>query len=162
MSSRNIIAICQRNILRYSNDCAGFVRAVAGACGVLLIGDANSIVGLLKTGQFLSDGTAAQQAAASGQLVIAGVCAPRHGHVAVVVDGPIRAGKYPYAFWGRYHELAAAGISANVGFTRGHGTLNFAFDADKLDLVQYASFSPVASLLPAHGSEEGHLLHTFT
>jgi hypothetical protein len=53
MSSRDIIAVCQRNIALFSNDCSGFVRAVANACGVFIVGDANAIAESLDFGKRL-------------------------------------------------------------------------------------------------------------
>lgn len=162
MSARDIIALCQRHIAQYPNDCAGFVRAVAEACGVILLGNANSIVSFLNTGISLQTGVAARQAASAGQLVIAGLSAPGHGHVVVVVDGPLNRGKYPYAFWGQYHGLSVSGKTMNVGFTRGHGTLNYAFSPADRDKVKYSTFKPLETLLPRARSNEGYLLYTFT
>jgi hypothetical protein len=163
MSSRDIIAVCQRHIYRHPNDCAAFVKAVADTCGVLLAGDANAIAGMVKSGcgRSLPNGLSAKVAAANGELVIAGVQAPGHGHVVVIVDGPNR-GKYPYAFWGQYHGLTIDGVSQNIGFTRGHGTLNYAFKSPALDAVVFAAFTPVATLLPELAPNEGYLIHTFS
>ena len=41
MSARDIIALCQRNIHRFPDDCAAFARSVANQCGVILTGNAN-------------------------------------------------------------------------------------------------------------------------
>lgn len=41
MSARDIIALCQRNIHRFPDDCAAFARFVANQCGVILTGNAN-------------------------------------------------------------------------------------------------------------------------
>ena len=77
MSARDIIAACQRHLPAHANDCAGFVRAVAQECGVLLVGDANSLVGLIRmSGRRLADGRAAAEAAANGELVVTGAAAP--------------------------------------------------------------------------------------
>ena len=82
MSARDIIAVCQRNIVLHPDDCSGFVRAVAAECGVIAIGDANLLVSSLDYGKRLPDGIAALEAAAAGDLVIAGRQAAHHGHVA--------------------------------------------------------------------------------
>jgi hypothetical protein len=161
MSGTDIIASCQHHLAGHPNDCSGFVRAVAGDCGVLLTGDANWIVFLLGTGVRLHDGAAARQAAAAGQLVIGGLEAPRHGHVVVVVDGPLNRGRYPYAFWGRYRGFAAQGMSMNVGFTQGHGTVNYAFDVHDRDLVKYAAFQPSLTTMRRARESEGRLVYTF-
>ena len=162
MSARDIIAVCQRCIGRHPNDCAGFVKDVADACGVLLTGNANAITNMLSTGRSLSGGAAARQAAIEGNLVIGGVRAPGHGHVVVVVDGPLNRGRYPYAFWGQYSGMKIGGVTYNVGITRGHGNLNYAFRNPVLDSVIYAAFPPVAFLLPKAGPNEGIILQTFT
>ena len=163
MLARDIIAACQRNLLEFSNDCSGFVRAVADECGVLLTGDANEIVDTLAGSSYpLADGVAAATAARRGDLVVGGVKASGHGHVVVVVDGPVRNNKYPYAFWGQYHGVVFKDATLNAGFTRGHGTVNWAYDRTARDQIVYAAF-PVSRLLlePARGSQ-GYLSYTFT
>ena len=162
MRPRDLIAICQSEIVNYPQDCAGFVRAVAAACGVYMFGNANTIVALLATGRPLADGVAAGRAAAAGQLVLGGKQGNGHGHVVVVVDGPLNRGRYPYAFWGQYHGLTIAGLTANVGFTRGHGTVNYAFDAKARDEVRYAAFQPIDSVVPAAPEGKGVVLPVFT
>ena len=163
MSARDIIAICQRNIGPHSDDCAGFVREVARACGVLIAGNANAIVSMLDIGERLADGPSAKRAAGAGHLVIAGLQAPGHGHVVVVVDGPLdRRGMYPYAFWGQYRGMKVAGKTVSIGFTRGHGTLNYAFNSADRDRIEYAAFKPIETLLPRANSHEGQIIYTFT
>jgi hypothetical protein len=95
--------------------------------------------------------------------VVGGVEAAGHGHVVVVVDGPVsQKGPYPYSFWGKYQTLTVLGKTMNVGFTNGHGTLNWAFGPGARDAVVYAAFSTSPLTLPeAHGNE-GYLLYTFT
>jgi hypothetical protein len=165
MSSRDIIAICQRYIRTYPNDCAAFVRAVANDCGVFLTGDANTIVSYLNSGRTLSSGPGAKAAAAAGDLVIAGVRAPGHGHVVIIVDGPLNtgrnAGRYPYAFWGQYHGVRFGKVEMNAGFTRGHGTLNYAFGDLALKSIVYAAFTPLATM-PRAKQNEGYVLPIFT
>lgn len=162
MSARDVIAACQRHLPSHPNDCSGFVRAVAQECGVLLFGDANSIADQL-TGAAgrLPDGIAAARAAASGALVIGGVQAPGHGHVVVVVNGPLGHGKYPYAFWGKYHSMSIGGQTINAGLTHGHGSVNWAFSKPVRDKVRYAAYPVSELLLPPARDGEGLLLHTF-
>jgi hypothetical protein len=162
MSARDVIAVCQRHIALHPNDCAAFVRAVANECGVLLSGNANFIVETLPGVGRLLDGPAARLAAAAGDLVVAGLKAPGHGHVVVVVDGPLNRGRYPYAFWGQYHGLRVGTQEMNVGFTRGHGTLNWAFKSGDLDQIKYARFKPLQTIMPRAKTNEGLLIHTFT
>lgn len=162
MSARDVIASCQRNVEKYPNDCSGFVKAVARECGVVLFGDANAIVDYL-TVVGTVDRMNARTAAAMGKLVIGGVKAPGHGHVVVVVHGPVdqKHKKYPYCFWGKYHDITLFGRRVNVGFTRGHGTLNYAFDENARDQVVYAPFPVSRLLLPKARPNEGDLLNTF-
>jgi hypothetical protein len=164
MSAHDIIAICQRHIAAHADDCAGFVKAVASECGVLVAGGANVIVNTLPASGRLPDGLSAARKAATGDLVIAGADAPGNGHVVVVVDGPLNRGRYPYAFWGQYHgiRVGTEERELNVGFTRGHGTLNWAFRTDDLKRVKYATFKPLAKFMPRAKGNEGFLIHTFT
>jgi hypothetical protein len=163
MSARDIIALCVRHLPLHPSDCSGFVRAVANDCGVLLTGDANTIVSQLRrSGRGLPDGQTARRFASKGDLVIAGAQAPGHGHVVVVVDGPINMGRYPYAFWGQYRGVTLNGVTYNMGLTRGHGTVNWAFGKDSRDSLVYAAFSPASLLLPRAAPSEGYLLQTFT
>lgn len=162
MSARDIIAACQRHLPAHANDCSGFVRAVAKDCGVLLIGDANFLVDQLSGARVLADGAAAARAAAAGDLVVSGVKASGHGHVVVIVSGPLNRGRYPYSFWGQYHAITVGGETMNVGFTRGHGTLNWAFGQKTLDALVYAAYAVSPLMLPPAGQNEGYLVHTFT
>jgi hypothetical protein len=161
MSATDIIASCQRQLPAYPNDCSGFAKAVAHDCGVLLAGDANRIVFLLSTGMPMASGRDARAAAASGLLVLAGLEGRGHGHVVVIVDGPLNRDGHPYAFWGQYHGIRANGVELNVGFTRGHGTLNWAFKKNDLGRVRMAAFRPVDTLMIRAGEGEGRLLYTF-
>lgn len=162
MSCRDIVAICQRRLPQHPNDCSGFVRAVAGDCGVIVLGDANAIVEQLKVSAGrLADGPAASTAAQKGQLVIAGAAAPGHGHVVVVIGGPMNKGRYPYAFWGQYRGMRLNDTTINIGFTRGHGTLNWAFGAPIRDSLVYAAFQPLSTMMPKALPNEGHLIHIF-
>jgi len=79
----------------------------------------------------------------------------------VVVDGPLDRGRYPYAFWGQYRGLAAGGSVYNVEFTRGHGTLNYAFGNSSRDAVTYAAFTPLKLMMDKAAPNEGYLLRTF-
>jgi hypothetical protein len=161
-NARNIVAACQRNLLANSNNCSGFVRAVAKECNVLLVGDANSITGQLsRAKRVLSSGQEAARAAAAGYLVVGGVKSSGHGHVVIVVDGPLSRGKYPYCFWGQYHGITLQGETLNVGFTRGHGTLNWAFGPKTRDTVVYAAYSASLLMLSPAAENEGLLIYTF-
>jgi hypothetical protein len=104
--------------------------------GVPLAGLANVIVDTLRAGgdwTALPDGPAAAASAAAGKLVIAGLKGSEqtnpdpHGHVVVVVAGPLAQGKYPSAYWGR---LGGGGQEDE--------TINFAWRAGDRDRVTYA------------------------
>lgn len=156
----DIIAICQNLIGMYPNNCAGFVRAVASKCGVLLFGNANEIVQFLSSssGRYLPNGIEARKAADRGDLVIGGLSATGHGHVVIIVADPVGPSQYPYAFWGQYHALEFLGNEYNVGFTRGHGRLNFAFKIDVLDKLIYRSYQPSFLLTTRAQPTRGYIL----
>jgi hypothetical protein len=139
-------------------DCNHFVKAVSTDLGVQLFGvgdDADAIVQTLRdqttnssaTGWFkLIDGTDAKAKADAGQYVIAGLKGadhnpPRaHGHVAIVVTGPLAFQKYPTGFWGSSGGAAGA-----------NQTLNFAWNSDDVDQVEY--FASALTQLATHLSE---------
>ena len=163
--STGVIACCQKRFSEHHNDCSGFVRTVASDCGVLLFGDANEIVEQLQNSPISSawdlipDGATAAQYASRGYLVIGGAKAKGHGHVVVIVKGPLARGKYPYAFWGQYRGLNVAGTIYNVGFSRGHGTVNYAFGRDTRDQLEYAAIKPSTLLTPSAASAQGHIIY---
>lgn len=113
-------------------------RAVAQQLGVTLAGLANDIVDTIRGGagwMQLDDGAAAQQSAASGKLVLAGLRGDEqanpdpHGHVVVVVAGlPLAHGKNPFAYWGR---LGGGGKKDE--------TINWAWNEEDRDNVTYAA-----------------------
>jgi len=129
-------AACEACFAAHQNDCSGFARAVAAQLGVPLQGLADDIVQALRSGEGwtrLSNGPAAAQAAAAGFLVIAGLKGSEqahpdpHGHVVVVVAGPLTRGLYPSAYWGR---LGGGGAQDE--------TINWAWTAADRDRVTYA------------------------
>jgi hypothetical protein len=138
-----IINICEAQWDAEKSDCSGFVRAVAGPLGVSLTGLADDIYGEIQGDGWtsLSDGSAAKDAADQGLFVIAAlkgamnVPPQDHGHVAVVVSGPLDASHnaYPTGYWG---SLGGVG--------KKNTTLNFAWNAASRDKVEYASTIPTA------------------
>jgi hypothetical protein len=105
-----------------------------------LEGNADSIVAALKNGgvwQALTDGPAAAHAAEQGRFVVCGLTGAdetvpsEHGHVAVVVGGPLNRGKYPSAYWGKL-----GGVGAR------NQTINWAWTAADRDRVSYAAYEP--------------------
>ena len=98
-----IIAACEKYWEADKTDCSHFVRDVANELGVFLQGNANSIVDQINKAPWhpLSSGVeAAHKAVNKNVLVIGGLKADGHGHVVVVVSGPLTHGKYPMAYWG--------------------------------------------------------------
>jgi hypothetical protein len=121
----------------HKGDCSAFARAVAGELGVRLVGLADDIVQTLRTEPkwtVLADGVAAQQNAAAGQLVLAGLKGSEqtqpvaHGHVVVVIDGPLARGAYPTAYWG-----SLGGVPGQAK------TLNWAWTEADRDHITYAA-----------------------
>src|ERR1019366_3296124 len=111
--------VCAELWQNYKDDNPGFVRAVAAKFGLTLKGNSNDILAYLRKSdwQVLTDGPSAARAAAAGRLVIAGLEGSRqkggspadHGHVAIVVAGPLDKGKYPTIY------VAAYGLPSGTG-----------------------------------------------
>jgi hypothetical protein len=140
-SPDDIIAACRqlRAVAANANDCNLFVIALAARFEVTLRGNADAIMATI-TGagwtQHGTDGKAAGEAAATGALVIGGMTSEAlggaHGHVVVVVNGPLNRDKYPTAFWGSLNPtIRPAGALPT--------TINFSFTEADRDKVIYAS-----------------------
>jgi hypothetical protein len=132
-----VTAACVRQFPAHSGDCSGFVRAVGADLGVAIKGMANDIVDTLRAGGAwikLADGPTALASARAGRLVVAGLrgdeqATPNtHGHVVVVVDGPLARDLYPSAYWG---QLGGTGAACK--------TINYAWTAQDRDRVTYAA-----------------------
>jgi hypothetical protein len=128
---------CEKEFPRHSADCSGFVRAVCADLGVAVTGLANDIVNTIRAGGAwtrLADGGAAMDSAKSGKLVIAGLRGDEqavpdaHGHVVVVVDGPMAHNRYPTAYWGQLHGTGGR-----------FKTLDDAWTARDRDRITYAA-----------------------
>lgn len=143
-TASDIVAACEACWEEHKGDCSGFVKAVAGRLGVDLQGNADAIVDQLRQNPSLSlaDGLSACRAAEQGLLVVGGLkgseqASPSaHGHVVVVVPGPLAHDRYPSAYWG---QLGGVG--------RKNTTLNFAWRKSDRDKVVFAAFpagGPVA------------------
>jgi hypothetical protein len=135
-----IKAACEGEWPANKSDCSGFVKDVAAELGITLTGDADDIVDeIQKAGwRHLGSGSEAKAAADNGEFVIAGLKSSDHdpqrdhGHVAVVVNGPLDPvhGKYPTAYWGL---LGSIGEKAK--------NLNWAWRKSDRDRVFYAARS---------------------
>ena len=126
---QTIINACQADFAAHKSDCSGFVKAVASDLGITLTGMANDIVDEIQTAPWteLADGVAAKAQADLGFFVVGGLKETPHGHVVVVVTGPLARGKYPTAYWGR---LGGIGMK--------NTTINWAWNAADRDHVTYA------------------------
>ena len=129
---------CEACFEAHASDCSGFARAVSDHLGVQLHGLANDIVDTLRGGNGwtpLRNGAAAADSAAAGKLVIGGLKGSEqthrdpHGHVVVVVTGPLDPthDAYPKAYWGKL-----GGRGAEDQWT------NWAWNEGDRDRVSYA------------------------
>lgn len=133
--AKKIIDVCEDEWPANKSDCSGFVKDVAAALGVSLSGQANDIVDQIAGPGWtkLNDGKAAKQAADEGKFVIGGLkgsdqqTPSAHGHIVVVVSGPLAKDQYPTAYWG---TLGGTGERAK--------TINWAWKAIDRDSVRYS------------------------
>ena len=133
-NAKKIIDVCEDEWPANKSDCSGFVKDVASALGVSLSGQANDIVDQVTGPGWtkLTGGKAAKQAADEGKFVISGLkgsdqqTPSAHGHVVVVVSGPLAKDQYPTAYWG---TLGGTGERAK--------TINWAWKAVDRDNVIY-------------------------
>jgi len=128
LDPQNIINKCEAAYPANQGDCNHFVKAVADSLNITLFqtdDDANAIVGRLfdasqapsVTGWFkLADALDAKNTADSGQFIIAGLKGSEqthpvnHGHVAVVVKGPMSPGNdCPTGYWGSLYDPPGPG-----------------------------------------------------
>lgn len=135
--AQKIIDFCDQEYSSNKDDCNKFVKAVSADLNITLFqpgDDADAIVQRMRNAGWLrpADGVEGKAKADGGLYVIAGLkgadhTPPRqHGHVAVVVSGPLADGKYPTGYWG------------SLGGTPGRDqTLNLAWRAADRDNVEY-------------------------
>lgn len=95
--------------MKNKDNCSGFVKAVSTKIGIPLPATANADgidEALQKGWTKLTSGVEAAEKAASGFLVVAALKssahspAQAHGHVAIVISGPLYKGKYPRCWSG--------------------------------------------------------------
>jgi hypothetical protein len=136
-NATDIINECESQFEAFKSDCSGFVKAVAAAFSVTLTGVANDIVTEIQKDGWLQlghDGAMAKTKADNGWLVIGGLSGngndppQQHGHVVIVVSGPINQNKYPSAYWGK---LGGTGEKDK--------TINWAWNAKSRDKVIYSA-----------------------
>lgn len=126
---KKIVAACEKHWAANQNDCSGFVKDVAADLGINLSGQANEIVDVIQKSPWtvLKSGAEAKEKAVLGKFVIGGLKDTPHGHVVVVVDGPLAHGKYPTAYWG---SLGGIGKKAT--------TINWSWNKTDRDKVIYS------------------------
>src|SRR5271163_3070995 len=97
-----IITACKQLLTVPANarECNEFVIAVAARFGIILSGIADQIIGEITGGNWTqhgNDGKAASEAAGNGALVVGGMTSEAlgdaHGHVLIVVKGPLAGDK---------------------------------------------------------------------
>ena len=129
-----ITRVCEERWEAYQDDCSGFVKAVATHLGITLTGQANDIVDQMQVlpWKVLKSGKEAEAHARLNFFVVRGLKASGHGHVVVVVPGPLNRETYPTAYWGR---LGGQGRKAS--------TINLAWNQTDRDKVTYAYYSVI-------------------
>jgi len=122
---------CEAHWEVYKDDCSGFVKAVAKHVGVELTGQANDIVDQMQQTPWkvLKSGREAAGQAQLNFFVLGGLKETGHGHVVVVVPGPVDREAYPTAYWGK---LNGTGKKAR--------TINWAWKPGDRDKVIYAFY----------------------
>jgi hypothetical protein len=130
-----------RAIAANADNCNQFVVMVAERFHVTLHGNADQIMATVTGADWThhgTDGKAASEAAETGALVVGGMTSAAlgdaHGHVVIVVAGPLNRDKYPTAYWGS--QNAAIRPAGALGTT-----INFSFTVADRDKVIYASRS---------------------
>jgi len=134
-TAQRIINTCEADFDANNDACNNFLIAVASDLGITLNGLADDIVDQIQGNGWavLVDGPDAKAKADLGWFVVAGlkgadnVPPQDHGHVAVIVTGPLANGKYPTGYWGMLD-----------GQGKKNTTINWAWNAASRDLVIYA------------------------
>jgi len=133
-----IIEACEQEWPANKGDCSGYARAVCRRLGIVIPDElaATGIVEWLRgpSSGFsrLADGVEAKARADAGALVVAGLRGPdhnpprEHGHLVIVVSGPLAHGRYPTAYWG---TLGGTGMKSTP--------LNYAWTSADRDRVAY-------------------------
>lgn len=131
--SKKIIALCEKYWEQHKKDCSGFVKEVAGELGVKLHGQANEIVDQIQKMPWktVKSGVEAKLQATNGMFVVGGLKDTPHGHVVIVVPGPLSHGKYPTAYWGSLG-----------GVPKKNTTINWSWNKQDRDKVIY-SYIPI-------------------
>jgi len=112
-NAAKILKACKNKFGANKGNCNKFAIAVAAEFKIELSGIADNIVDEIQTDPWikLHDGIEAKNKADEGWFVIGGLKAAdtipginrppvTHGHVVVIISGPLAKGKYPTAMWG--------------------------------------------------------------
>lgn len=104
-----------------SNDCSGFVKKVASELGQILVGNADTLIDTFRQSfRNVETVTEVLQLVRLNRFVVAGLKSSEHspkrahGHVVVIIDGPLYHGKYPKC-WGGSLGSAQSDGTKSVG-----------------------------------------------
>ena len=141
-NATKIIEVCNNKFQDNKGDCNKFAIAVATEFSIQISGLADNIVDKIQTEGWtqLSNGIEAKQKADEGWFVVGGLKAAdtvptppattvNHGHVVIVVSGPLAKNKYPTAVWGS---------DAGVLPAPGKDTVNWAWNEASRDKIIYS------------------------
>lgn len=135
VSALDIVEFCDKEWELNQKNCSGFVRAVAKHCNIALEGKADQIVETITGAGWvqLADGIEAKNKADAGWFVVGGQKGSEHdpkhidGHVAVIVSGPLKDGKYPRGYWGSEDGIGAKNTSITESWnTRSRDRVHYA------------------------------------
>lgn len=120
MTKEDIVAACRKWYATFSNDCSGYVRAVTRELGHPVDGNADGIMNeLARSAAWESiDRETAVASAREGKLIVAGLKSSEHnptanhGHVVIVVDGPLYHDKYPLVWGGSIGSAQSRGTKS--------------------------------------------------
>jgi hypothetical protein len=141
-ATHRVVVACEKFADAHDDDCSGFVKAVMTELKLDSVvgslphsGLANDIVDAFSRSPWHAIESAAiaeRLAEDESKLVLGGRKEAGHGHVVIVVPGPLNRGKYPTAYWGSLDHPERSGKYA---------TINWAWAADDRDSVSYAYVS---------------------
>ena len=127
--SKKIIELCEKYWEQHKKNCSGYVKDIAKELGVNFSGQANDIVDQVQKlpWKMVKSGLDAKLQAINGMFVVAGLKDNPHGHVVIVVPGPLAHGKYPTAYWGSLG-----------GVPKKNTTINWSWNKQDRDQVIYS------------------------